>query len=88
MITDTEIVQAQTIPFSPFAEFMNATKGRTYTDMYTGEKLSRFKVWLRENKDKGSLKRVIDHTHAQYVSEDKDGWINGSIVDKQRAGIR
>lgn len=85
---DNMVQRAQSIPFSPYAKFMNDTKGRYYKDMETGEHLSRFKVWLRENQDEFSLKRIVEHRHAKYVAFDKDGWQDGVVVDKKKAGFK
>lgn len=82
---DLMVQRAQAIPFSPYAKFMNDTKGRYYKDMETGEHLSRFKVWLRENENEFSLKRIVEHRHAKYVAFDKDGWQDGVVVDKKKA---
>jgi len=87
MIEDKDIAAAQLVGFSPYAKFMNATKGLYYKDMETGERLSRFKVWLREHHDDFSIKRVVMHLHSKYVSYDKEGWKDGHIVDRDKVGI-
>ena len=87
MIEDKDIVAAQSVPFSPYARFMNATKGLYYKDMTTGDDVHRFHVWLREKHSPTSIKRIIRHEHSNYVAMDKEGWTNGIMVDKQKAGM-
>lgn len=82
-----EMQQAQAIPFSPYAEFMLATKGRYYRNNDNGRLYSRLQVWLRENKDPYAIKRIINGVHIKYQPFDKPGWYNSQIVDRNKVGI-
>lgn len=82
-----EMQAAQAIPFSPYAQFMLATKGKYYRHNDTGRLFSRLQVWLRESGDSYSIKRILNGSHIKYQPFDKPGWRDGQIVDRNKVGI-
>jgi len=72
-----ERTYAGNIPFSPYAQFMNATRGLLYIDNVTKKHYTRLQVWLREMKNKSEIERLKLHNSSKYKSYDKEGWKNG-----------
>lgn len=71
---------ASRTPFSPYADFMNNTRGRLYTSKVNGKTYSRLQVWLRENHDKGEIERLKAGHSTRYSWFDKAGWKNGRLL--------
>ena len=73
---------AARMPFSPYADFMNNTRGRLYTSKVNGRTYTRLQVWLRENHDKGEIERLKAGHSTRYSWFDKSGWKNGRLLNE------
>lgn len=75
-----EMALASKMPFSPYALFMNNTRGRLYISKVNGKTYTRFQVWLRENHDPDEIERLKIEKSTRYRSFDKPGWKDGRLL--------
>jgi len=73
-----EMAIASRMPFSPYAEFMNNTRGKIFIS--AGKTYTRFQVWLRENHDKDEIERLKADKSTKYNGFDKPGWKDGRLL--------
>jgi len=78
---NNEYELAKKVPFSPYALFMNHTRGLNFTNRINGRMYTRFQVWLRENKDEAEIERLKNGTSNKYKPSDKKGWKDGILLN-------